>query len=162
SPLTGKVRTMAASNLLTVAGPDKLENKGIIRIVSDAASLHILAYDTDTKVLRDAPLPNYTTRESLRKAMNHQSGFEENLEETLRMALQKNDAPTIVDMVDNYQHLAPEIARRGYPADLATDILEKLLEHDQYPTNVFVSLSENASQVEFVSECHSRGITARF
>ncbi|KAI5782760.1 hypothetical protein EDC01DRAFT_664849 [Geopyxis carbonaria] len=161
TPFTGKGRRSLASTMMTIR-PAIDEGIKFPRKVSQKISHHIVAYNTVTGSLRDAPLPTYKSENQVERAILNSDIFEEQLQDKLSTEIDNaEDEHTLDALIASYQHMVPEATRSGYPTSIAVDVVATLLQHDNYPRNVIVNLGENSSQRAFIKECATRGIRAR-
>jgi superfamily II DNA/RNA helicase len=163
TPFSGKGKLTPASSVVTLS--NYAGTGAFPLLVPDNLTHHILAYDPTTGFLRDAPVPVYNLKdtEHINSELKASNAYEKSLEKSLATALEdtSRDQTQLDQLLKSFGNLAPEVKRRGYPAHIAADVLERLLEHDNYPRNVIVALGEMAPQKLFQEVCAARGITTR-
>jgi len=161
TPFSGKGKLSPASSVVTLSK----DARTFTLLVPDNLTHHVLAYDPTTGFLRDAPVPVYNLKdpEYINSELDASNAYEKNLEQSFATALEdtSRDQAQLNQLLKSFGNLAPEVKRHGYPAHLAADALERLLEHDNYPRNVIVALGEMAPQKLFQEVCAARGITTR-
>lgn len=116
-------RKARSNSLLSIEDPP-LKHDEITQYVPDHLHHHVLAYDLRTRKLRDAPLPplRHLSKDDIVAELNK-------TEQMIQDAIQDEDT-------------VPESTRvTGYSQKIVTDVVMKLLEKDNYPTNVIVGLS---------------------
>ncbi|KAH0615084.1 uncharacterized protein H6S33_000720 [Morchella sextelata] len=116
-------RKARSNSLLSIEDPP-LEHNEVTQYVPDHLHHHVLAYDVRTRKLRDAPLP----------ALRHLS------KEDIVAELNKTEK-MVQDAIQDEDTVPEGMRVAGYPQTAVTDIVMKLLEKDNYPTNVLVGLS---------------------
>ncbi|RPB17028.1 hypothetical protein P167DRAFT_203843 [Morchella conica CCBAS932] len=116
-------RKARSNSLLSIEDPP-LERNEVTQYVPDHLHHHVLAYDLRTRELRDAPLPplRHLSKDDIVAELNK-------TEQMIQDAIQDEDT-------------VPEGTRvTGYSQEVVTNVVMKLLEKDNYPTNVIVGLS---------------------
>jgi len=162
APFTGK-GNMSNSSRITSVSDQSLQNSGIGGGISDNITHHLVAYDPTTGFFRDAPVPVYPDGEAVREGLDGLAAHQKELEAALTAALDGGAADGELDiLLKHYGNLAPEVKRRGYPPEVAAEVVETLLAHDNWPKDVIVTLGEGASWPAFQQACKERGIKAQF
>jgi len=123
----------------------------VLRKVHQSIKHHILAYDMETGFLRDAPLERKDIEISLKEFLKVSSKF------GLVGGLRKPEPPP-GNTLNDWEERA--IGDDGYPEEITVPILEKLLEHDNWPEQVIAGLGTQASKVRFQKACEEIGIRA--
>jgi hypothetical protein len=164
TPFTGKGITSVASQLVVVGEGlyiNQSSTKSLPLKVPDNLTHHIVAYDPATGFVRDAPVPSYDDVASVTADMKASEAHQLQVELSLQAAISSNATGKLNPLIKSYGNLAPEVKRRGYPANISAEVLETLLNHDHWPRNVFAVIGENSSRLQLQSECAKRGINAR-
>ncbi|KAI5848148.1 hypothetical protein BZA05DRAFT_316706, partial [Tricharina praecox] len=160
TPFTGKGKSSAASMAVKV-GQDAVYGE-FVRKIPDNITHHIVAYDPITGFLRDAPVPSYPDAKSIAADLKTAEKHEQEVQAALAAALKGNTRKGHLDpLISSESNRAPELLRRGYPPEIAAELLEMLLGLDAWPKNVIAVIGENASWKALAVACAERGITAR-
>ena len=127
----------------------------VLRKVHKSVKHHILAYDMETGLLRDAPLERATIEQKLRQFLELSS------KTGLVGGLRKSGPSPPGNTLLLNEKEKKTIGDDGYPEEITVPILEKLLEHDNWPNQVIVGLGTQASKTRFQEACSEIGIKAK-
>jgi len=160
TPFTGKGKSSPAAVIARV-GQNGLP--GVFhRQVPDNITHHIVAYDPITGFLRDAPVPVYSDPQAISADIKALEEYEKEVETALAATFEENTPNGQLNPLINSQaNMAPELIRRGYPPEIAAELLEMLLTIDGWPKNVIAVIGDNASWKALAAACAGRGIVAR-
>ncbi|KAF8250808.1 hypothetical protein K440DRAFT_108254 [Wilcoxina mikolae CBS 423.85] len=164
APFSGKRANMSNSSHVVIVSDQTWQgNTRILSAVSDNINHYLIAYDPTTGFLRDAPVQTYPDKEAVQEALDALAAHKKELEEAVTAALEDGGFDGELDiLLKHYGNLAPEIQARGYPPEIAAEVAETLLTHDNWPRNVIVALGEGSSWPAFRQACQERGIKAQF
>lgn len=139
-------RKARSNSLLAIEDPPLSHDK-IVQFVPDNLHHYIVGYNIRTGVLRDAPIPEFrnTNREDLAAQIND---FEAAYNNSL-----KNEGS-----LDTWREDEEPNKFAGYPDEVTLDVLEKLLEHDNYPRNVLAMVGSECNMSALREKAAARGI----
>ncbi|KAF8427851.1 hypothetical protein EV426DRAFT_699927 [Tirmania nivea] len=142
------------SPIITTLQREGTARGAVLRKVHQSVKHHILAYDMETGLLRDAPLKRQIIERKLREflKLNSKSG--------LVGGLRKSEPVPAGNIVLLDEKEKKAIGDDSYPEEITVPILEKLLEHDNWPEQVIVGLGTQTSKISFQKTCEEIGIKA--
>jgi len=143
------------SPIITTLQREETIRGAVLRKVHQSVKHHILTYDMETGLLRDAPLERKTIERKLREFLKLSS------KTGLVGGLRKSEPPppgNTLLLLDEKEKKA--IGGDGYPEEITVPILEKLLEHDNWPEQVIVGLGTQASKARIRKACEEIDIKA--
>ena len=150
------------SSIIAILQREETTPGEVLRKVHSSIKHHLMAYDMETGILRDAPLNRALINKTLKKF----------LEVSTKLDLVGGRMPQVMKplgaQIGKEELGVPglELQERkvigdhGYPEELAVPILEKLLEYDNWPRHVIVGLGLQASKTRFQQSCAEVGIKA--
>ncbi|KAI5815237.1 hypothetical protein BZA77DRAFT_316828 [Pyronema omphalodes] len=159
TPFTGKGATSGASTFQLVYTEGARMKQGINTFLPDTISHHIVAYDPTTGFIRNAPVPVYSSPTEIIQGLQEREDHEAVLSENLKTALDNGASDEeLAVLLKKYGNLAPESKRRGYPPEISAEVVETLLEHDNWPANSIVAVADGASISNLQKALEWRGI----
>ncbi|CCX08321.1 hypothetical protein FPQ18DRAFT_320123 [Pyronema domesticum] len=162
TPYTGKGATSGASTFQLVHTEGAKMKHGINTFLPDTISHHIVAYDPTTGFLRNAPVPVYSSPTEIVQGLQEREDHEAALSENLKNALDNGASDEeLAVLLKKYGNLAPESKRRGYPPEISAEVVESLLEHDNWPANSVVAVADGASISNLQKALEWRGIKTK-